>query len=1451
MQDSSISLLVAEQLRQDISINQLESGTDASLVDLTGRLDVLDTSVNLLEQQQIVQDSSINAANITKTNITVLNDISVNGILHGAETMILDPRATGDNTGLVVIKGNLQVDGSSTIINAEELDISDVIIKVASNLTGTPPASLEAGLEVNRGDENNSKLVWVESTDKWELREGSVLSTLNVGTLEVGGTNVKFQNDASWINLNTSISNLTDTSAAHWAQMVLMTDAIDTNTTTNNTQNAHLGRLDISVNILDISVNLVEDGLTATDLSITNLRADITASDTSWAQLNINDLTDGQNENNTVILGNIPSGITSTAVKNTLIGVDAGSAITTEDENTLIGFQAGLNNTAANCVMIGSDAGKFFSSGVQNTFIGRQSGLGSSGNSTGNNNTGVGHKSTKNLTTGTSCTGVGSFALQHLQTGNNMTGIARNAGKDVTQGTGSVFIGYEATGNSNSQNQITIGTQAVNTVNNSVLIGKEGTHTLTRIVGDISNDALTAHQLLQDNSINSIATGASIADISIGLHDLSLAFNSAEIAVADVSIGYLFDTSASHYTLINNNTTGLVATDASIVAIRAENVATDASIVEIKSQQTVQDVSIGYLFDTSASHYTLINNNTTGLVATDASIVEIKSQQTVQDVSIGLALGGSVNLQNWADASLGIVDISALDVSRVQINDYVLPAAKGSNGQYLQTDSAGNVSWVDAGTGGLTGADGKEIFRGMLTSTINLDGSTTDPVDVSGLTSRVIRETSHSNDDEFFDTTTGIMTCYVSGKYCITGQVHFNSPTSALGISRIDIRKQTGGSGSFDIVANHLSNADNGGVVSTTYTLDLSVGDKIKITAFQNSSNPSKILGLSESTDNHKYGTYFTGFLIGSGGNTFITDSDGSFVNVNISGELTFGNKGSQNTLPTSQGVSGQILKANGSGDIIWADDLSGDSIDEINSRLSVIDVSIGELIDVSNALTQYAIAADLSWSNYNTLYDTSASHYNLINTNKNKLTATDASLVDLSNNVANLTANLVITDASVNAISIPSYDSSWVNINTSISNLEDVSANLTQYLIAADASWSNYNNINSVQDVSIGLALGGSVDLQNWSDVSFGNADLCGNIDVSGLMNISSRGQFNDRELLALKVVGHVEIDSKEFEVDGGVGDLYIHNATTGQSLLTVGAPAGVGYLQLNSTGSTIATSNILPSGTGGVKIGTYSDNIKGVDDEISLVFEMESVEPPKIWINNPDNTGGIPDYEHPVRLLANVDVSGKLTFGNEDSSNNLPLNQGSNGDVLTTDGAGNLSWAAGGGGGSSKIYFYGEKTSDSSAFGDQASGQLTGCDTNLSRSAVSVFDGDTFTAPSACIMRFDFGYTVEATGGQAQFNYLTEFFEKNSTKFGVEPASILNSNLSSPFGDPKYVNSTRTLTMKFATNDTMKFYVNADGAGGAGWKYLAHGTSFTEDNNFPNITSDALCYMSGHQID
>ena len=77
-----------------------------------------------------------------------------------------------------VVNGNLTVNGTTTTVNAETLNLADNQIVLNSNETGTPTQN--GGIEIERGTAANKTLVWNETDDKWTV--GS--ETFVAGTFE-------------------------------------------------------------------------------------------------------------------------------------------------------------------------------------------------------------------------------------------------------------------------------------------------------------------------------------------------------------------------------------------------------------------------------------------------------------------------------------------------------------------------------------------------------------------------------------------------------------------------------------------------------------------------------------------------------------------------------------------------------------------------------------------------------------------------------------------------------------------------------------------------------------------------------------------------------------------------------------------------------------------------------------------------------------------------------------------------------------------------------------------------------------------------------------------------------------------------------------------------------------------------------------------------------------------
>ena len=100
--------------------------------------------------------------------------------------LILDPApfdspytdSSPEAGGNVYVTGNLIVNGSTTTVNSNVVNVGDSIITLNSDEAGTP--SQNGGIEIERGTSSNKTLIWNETDDKWTV--GS--ETFVAGTFE-------------------------------------------------------------------------------------------------------------------------------------------------------------------------------------------------------------------------------------------------------------------------------------------------------------------------------------------------------------------------------------------------------------------------------------------------------------------------------------------------------------------------------------------------------------------------------------------------------------------------------------------------------------------------------------------------------------------------------------------------------------------------------------------------------------------------------------------------------------------------------------------------------------------------------------------------------------------------------------------------------------------------------------------------------------------------------------------------------------------------------------------------------------------------------------------------------------------------------------------------------------------------------------------------------------------
>ena len=136
----------------------------------------------------------------TGIGVSVSNGAASTATIAAPANLIIDPAVVGDNTGLVRIKGDLFVDGTTTQINSTTLEIADFVVGIASTATSdllTDGAGIQIGpdntfLYEHNGGTNPS----LKSSENLNVASGKVYQIdqterLSADTLSLGtGTTI-------------------------------------------------------------------------------------------------------------------------------------------------------------------------------------------------------------------------------------------------------------------------------------------------------------------------------------------------------------------------------------------------------------------------------------------------------------------------------------------------------------------------------------------------------------------------------------------------------------------------------------------------------------------------------------------------------------------------------------------------------------------------------------------------------------------------------------------------------------------------------------------------------------------------------------------------------------------------------------------------------------------------------------------------------------------------------------------------------------------------------------------------------------------------------------------------------------------------------------------------------------------------------------------------------------
>ena len=113
---------------------------------------------------------SYNIGSLVISGVTTSGNIGIStGVITGPSVTYIDPATVGDDTGTLVIKGDLQVEGTQTVVNSSTMTVTDKNIELAKGAANDAAAD-GGGITVDSGD-GDKTWQWVDATDSWTSSE--------------------------------------------------------------------------------------------------------------------------------------------------------------------------------------------------------------------------------------------------------------------------------------------------------------------------------------------------------------------------------------------------------------------------------------------------------------------------------------------------------------------------------------------------------------------------------------------------------------------------------------------------------------------------------------------------------------------------------------------------------------------------------------------------------------------------------------------------------------------------------------------------------------------------------------------------------------------------------------------------------------------------------------------------------------------------------------------------------------------------------------------------------------------------------------------------------------------------------------------------------------------------------------------------------------------------------
>ena len=111
--------------------------------------------------------SEYDDAQLTFADLGAISDLTITGTLYGPSSFVIDPATHDDNTGTLVIAGNLQVDGTTTTVNSTTMTVNDLNITLADGAADASAAN-GAGITI---DGASATMTYASGNDRFEFNK--------------------------------------------------------------------------------------------------------------------------------------------------------------------------------------------------------------------------------------------------------------------------------------------------------------------------------------------------------------------------------------------------------------------------------------------------------------------------------------------------------------------------------------------------------------------------------------------------------------------------------------------------------------------------------------------------------------------------------------------------------------------------------------------------------------------------------------------------------------------------------------------------------------------------------------------------------------------------------------------------------------------------------------------------------------------------------------------------------------------------------------------------------------------------------------------------------------------------------------------------------------------------------------------------------------------------------